>query len=233
MPSLDSFIEIWFAGGWVMIPLLVLSLMIYGIAVQLIIYFKRSRFRSIPEETWMDWIANPEKGEGEIGEMIRYTQDGSHTMRSLQSKFVEVSTSRLPEIDQRLTLMGVLVAAAPLLGLLGTVLGMLKTFDGISIGGTKTADVIAKGISEALITTEMGLLVALPGYVFISLLKSRRSEFVAFLARIESQTIQKYKRGDRKVPSVSSRQPVAAGNAALNDNQSVASGNSSDSRGIE
>lgn len=181
-----------------MIPLLLLSLLIYGTAVQLWLYFKSSRFKKLSDSTWMDWIENPSKGEGEIGDLIRYTQEGSQNMRQLQNKFIEVTTSRLPGVDQRIALMSALVAAAPLLGLLGTVLGMLKTFDGISIGGNKTADVIAQGISEALITTEMGLLVALPGYVFISMLKSQRSEFVAFLARIESQTVQKFK---KKSPS--------------------------------
>ncbi len=194
MPKFEDFIQIWLAGGWVMIPLLFLSLLIYGTAVQLHLYFKRSNFKKISEETWMNWIADPTKAEGEIGDMIQYTQHELRSLRHLQNKFAEVTISRLPEIDQRLNLMSVLVAAAPLLGLLGTVLGMLKTFNGISVGGNQTGDVIAQGISEALITTEMGLLVALPGYVFISALKTRRTEFVAFLSRIESQTIQKYKK---------------------------------------
>lgn len=220
MPKFGEFIEIWFAGGWVMIPLLLLSLLIYGTAVQLHLYFKRSNFKKISEDTWMNWISDPSKSEGEIGEMIRYTQQGSHSLRHLQNKFAEVTTSRLPEIDQRITLMSVLVAAAPLLGLLGTVLGMLKTFDGISVGGTKTADVIAKGISEALITTEMGLLVALPGYVFISILKSRRSEFVAFLARIESQTIQKFKKEENSLSKTKIGLKLGEQNTSKNiDNQ--------------
>lgn len=194
MPQLREFTEIWMAGGWVMIPLLFLSLLIYGTAVQLWLYFRRSRFRSISDETWMAWIDQPQKAEGEIGDIIQYALSGQLTMRKVQARFSEITVSRLPEIDQRLNLMNVLVAAAPLLGLLGTVLGMLTTFDGISVGGTKTTDIIARGISEALITTEMGLLVALPGYVFISLLKSVRSEFVALLARIESHILQKLRK---------------------------------------
>ena len=176
-----------------MLPLLFLSLMIYGTAMQLWLYFKRSQFQKIPEEKWLSWIQDPSQCRGEIGDMIRYTQSGGTSIRQIQSRFFEINASRLPEIDQRIVLMGVLVAAAPLLGLLGTVLGMLTTFDGISVGGSKTTDVIARGISEALITTEMGLLVAVPGYLFISILKTKRNEFVALLARIESQTIQKYK----------------------------------------
>jgi biopolymer transport protein ExbB len=199
MPQLREFTEIWIAGGWVMLPLLFLSFLIYGIAVQLWMYFSRTRFRKIPDSQWMAWIEDPSQAQGEIGDMIRYTQSGQLNIRQVQNRFFEINASRLPSIDQRLNLMSVLVASAPLLGLLGTVLGMLTTFDGISVGGSKTTDVIARGISEALITTEMGLLVAVPGYVFISMLKSRRNEFVALLARIESQTIQKLKCATPKI----------------------------------
>lgn len=210
MPDFREFVEIWKAGGWVMLPLLFLSLMIYGTAVQLWLYFRRSQFDKVPDEKWMGWIQDPSSAEGEIGEIVRYVQSGGGSMRQIQSRFLEVNTSRLPEIDQRILLMNVLVAAAPLLGLLGTVLGMLTTFDGISIGGTKTTDVIARGISEALITTEMGLLVAVPGYLFISVLKTKRSEFVALLARIESQTIQKFRN------ATSGKDPVQTGEIIKN-----------------
>lgn len=200
MPQLREFTEIWIAGGWVMIPLLFLSLLIYGTAVQLWLYFRRSRFRLICDETWMAWIDDPGKAEGEIGEIVRYAAAGPLSMRKVHDRFAEITASRLPDIDQRLNLMNVLVAAAPLLGLLGTVLGMLTTFDGISTGGDKTTDIIARGISEALITTEMGLLVALPGYVFISMLKSMRTDFVALLARIESHIIQRVRKQSSHKP---------------------------------
>ncbi len=62
--------------------------------------------------------------------------------------------------------LGALAAVSPLLGILGTVLGMIKAFNVIAASGSRRPDLIASGISEALITTAFGLLVAIPLYLF-------------------------------------------------------------------
>jgi biopolymer transport protein ExbB len=67
------------------------------------------------------------------------------------------------ELDRRLEVISVLAVVAPLLGLLGTVLGMIETFQVISDYGTGNARAMAGGISVALVTTQTGLLVAIPG----------------------------------------------------------------------
>jgi len=67
--------------------------------------------------------------------------------------------------ERRLPLLKVIAAAAPLLGLLGTVVGMMKTFTLITVFGTGNASKLSSGISEALVTTEMGLMVAIPTLV--------------------------------------------------------------------
>jgi biopolymer transport protein ExbB len=88
--------------------------------------------------------------------------------------------------------MRVCIGAAPLLGLLGTVTGMLATFDALASGsgGEKTMQLVAKGISEALITTETGLVIALPG-VFMQYQLARRFErYKAFLAHLETACTQ-------------------------------------------
>lgn len=78
------------------------------------------------------------------------------------------------ELKRYLALIAILSGIAPLLGLLGTVIGMIQTFDVISIYGTGNAKAMAGGISVALITTEAGLLVAIPG-LFLSGLLARRA----------------------------------------------------------
>ncbi len=67
----------------------------------------------------------------------------------------------------------VLVTSAPLIGLLGTVSGMFKTFSGMAIARSATSEVISRGISEALITTQAGLIIAVPSFIVCSLLKHR------------------------------------------------------------
>jgi len=91
------------------------------------------------------------------------------------------------------------VSAAPLVGLLGTVTGMLATFGalGTGSGGDKTMGLVASGISEALITTETGLVIALPGLFFQYNLQRSFERYHAFLAHVETvctQAIHKKKK---------------------------------------
>jgi len=97
-------------------------------------------------------------------------------------------------IDRRAKFLGTLVAAAPLMGLLGTVMGMLQTFFGISTsGGAETAGVVAAGISEALVTTETGLTIALPGIFVVMIIQRQRHQIEAKLARLESLTLTHFR----------------------------------------
>jgi hypothetical protein len=84
--------------------------------------------------------------------------------------------------------MKVCVSAAPLVGLLGTVTGMLSTFGALSSGsgGEKTMSMVAGGISEALITTETGLVIALPGLFLQYQLSRKHERYVAFLAHLQT-----------------------------------------------
>lgn len=67
---------------------------------------------------------------------------------------------------QRL-LIGAMIAAAPLLGLLGTVAGMVRTFESLAAHGARSVEGLASGISEALLNTEAGLVVAIPGVLVL------------------------------------------------------------------
>ncbi len=67
--------DTWKSGGVVMFPLVLVALLIYTVAVSLLMNFRQRRFRHLKDETITDWVAEPERGEGEVGEIIRYTQD--------------------------------------------------------------------------------------------------------------------------------------------------------------
>ena len=87
----------------------------------------------------------------------------------------------------RRTLLQILVTTAPLLGLLGTVSGMLATFQGINASNGNTFDLVASGISEAMITTETGLVVAIPASLILMFIGARIRAVEDSLARISSQ----------------------------------------------
>ena len=84
----------------------------------------------------------------------------------------------------RKVLLQILVTTAPLLGLLGTVTGMLATFQGLNEGSGNTLDLVAAGISEAMITTETGLVIAIPASLLVMRIRSRIQSVEMTLARI-------------------------------------------------
>ena len=76
------------------------------------------------------------------------------------------------------------------MGLLGTVIGMLGTFSAISSGGgSETVDMVAAGISEALITTQTGLFIALPGIFLVLVIQRQKSAIASGILRLESQSL--------------------------------------------
>jgi biopolymer transport protein ExbB len=89
-----------------------------------------------------------------------------------------------PVLDRGLAMIGVTAAVAPLLGLLGTVTGMINTFKAITVFGTGDAKSLSSGISEALITTEYGLIVAIPALLLSAFLSRRVSGYLASLERL-------------------------------------------------
>lgn len=87
----------------------------------------------------------------------------------------------------RKMLLKILVATAPLLGLLGTVTGMLATFQGLNQGSGNTLDLVAAGISEAMITTETGLVIAIPASLMVMVIGSRIQSVESALSMIVNQ----------------------------------------------
>ena len=186
--------DIWTAGGWVMIPLLVLAVLIYSSGMQLLLFMRRGNIQLGQETEWLKWIYAPEQAEGRAGEIIRYTQENVFAAKHVRNRFEEVRRSLLSDIERRIVFLNTLVATAPLMGLLGTVIGMLATFVGLATsGGGETVDVVSAGISEALITTQTGLIIALPGVFLVLVIRSRKHAVEAALARIEALTLTKLK----------------------------------------
>ena len=94
--------------------------------------------------------------------------------RSTVRQFAVFELDRLAWVERRLPFIGVLAGAAPLAGLLGTVSGMLVTFSGLATSNAAAPiDKISVGISEALITTQAGLLLAIPAAFLLALLRKQ------------------------------------------------------------
>lgn len=182
---------IWLSGGRAMIAIAVIAFIMFAIGLNVNLKLSGRGF-SMREKKWRRWLDFPDERRGPVGELLDFATGGS-SIETTATLFDEMRASEIAPFERELRLMKICVSAAPLLGLLGTVTGMLATFSALATGsgGDKTMEEVANGISEALITTETGLVIALPGVFAHYLLVRKLEKYTAFLARVESACTQK------------------------------------------
>lgn len=183
--------DIWVAGGWAMIPIAIVAALMFGVGLRVWLGLLGKGHRSTPEKVWRLWLTNADHREGPIGELLDEVAD-EPSIEASAAAFAGLRAAEVAPFERDLKVMKVCIATGPLLGLLGTVTGMLGTFDALATGsgGDKTMAAVAKGISEALITTETGLVVALPGMFFQYQLARQKDRYAAFLAHLETVCTQ-------------------------------------------
>jgi len=191
--AFQQMLHTWTNGGWVMAALALVALVAYGLAVHLLITLYHHGLKRLSDDRIRSWVEKPAEAPRKLRELVRYTQDEVHSILDIEGRFREVEAGQVHAVDRQLTFVSVLVVSAPLFGLLGTVLGMLLTFKAISIGGSTTSDVIARGISEALVATQGGMMVAIPGLLLTHVAKRWRNEYVVFLTRLEGITLRHFR----------------------------------------
>lgn len=181
-------LNMFLAGGGIMYMLGGVAFILYATAFAALAYVNRGNLNEKDAARWNAWIADPEKAEGRMGEALRYALHGPKlSIKTVQRRFDEVRLNVIQAIDRRLLVINTLVAAAPLAGLLGTVMGMLGMFAGLAEGkGASGMQKVAAGMQEALITTQTGLTIALPGLFIALVVKSKRNAISAALTRVES-----------------------------------------------
>lgn len=181
--------EVWplfLSGGHLMWPLMGLSVVIYYTAFELFLYFYRNDLNYQNETRITQWLKQPDTCPHGLQYICRYVKEGVHTLLDLQQRFSEVRNVHIDLIDRRIRFLVIVTSVAPLMGLLGTVVGMLTTFRGISAAAGETVDLVARGISEALVTTQTGLMIAIPAYLFVGLIRKKRDELELMLTHMES-----------------------------------------------
>ena len=110
-----------------------------------------------------------------------YESNSSANVETLELKLDDAILKEMPALEKNLSLLKLLSGVAPLLGLLGTVTGMILTFQAITLFGTGDPKLMAGGISQALITTVLGLVVAIPILLLHSVAATRSREIVQVL----------------------------------------------------
>jgi biopolymer transport protein ExbB len=123
-----------------------------------------------------------ESFSGYYGQIVSVVIENHRKSREeSESHIEEVFLKAVPQLEKRLNTISVLGGAAPLLGLLGTVFGMIQLFDVITIYGTSDPKLLAGGISIALVTTQMGLIVAVPVTLVHNFVRNRIKNLVSDL----------------------------------------------------
>jgi biopolymer transport protein ExbB len=171
-------------GGFVMYPILGLFLLAILVALfKTLELFRVKPAKSKDIEVILDHLrddnddaalAHAKSVGGPVGEMLcAAVQNAGQDREVIEEVLYETIIKTQPKLERFLAFIAVVAATAPLLGLLGTVTGMIKTFKLITIVGTGDARNLSSGISEALITTKWGLIVAIPTLIMHALLNRK------------------------------------------------------------
>ena len=177
-------VEIVKAGGWLMAPIILCGILAVGIMLER--YWTLQQKRVIPEDltskVW-GWVKQNTLDQKQIqtlhqgsalGQILAAGLINRDRERSIMKDSIE-DTGRhvVHELERYLDALGTVAAITPLLGLLGTVIGMVKVFAAITTHGVGNPTVLAGGIAEALITTAAGLTVAIPALIGYRYYRSR------------------------------------------------------------
>ena len=200
-------LEIILAGGWLMAPIILCSILALTIIAERFWTLRRSKV--VPKglgEQVKDWAARHEldrrhieqlRSESALGRVLAAALINRNRSRDLIKEAVE-DTGRhvVHELERFLNTLGTIAGISPLLGLLGTVIGMIKVFSAILVHGVGNANELAGGISEALITTAAGLTVAIPSFFFYRYFKGQVEEYVVSMEEQAINLIEAIERGN-------------------------------------
>lgn len=161
------------AGGWLMLPLILSSIFTVAITIERYIRLKRSQV--LPRDLFVNAsnaetvISNLQQEQAKKSPLGRILLAGyEHKEQGEQFARAQMEAAASQEIsflEKNINFLGTLSAIAPLLGLLGTVLGIIESFLVIDVGSAGNASMMMPGISKALITTAVGMLIAIPAMI--------------------------------------------------------------------
>ncbi len=189
------------SGGWLMLPIIICSILAAAICVERFWTLGSDRIapKQLLAEVWTHI-----KREQLDGQRLRELRAGSLLGQILAAGLVsarrgrdamkesieEAGAQATHELERFLTPLGTIASITPLLGLLGTVIGMIKVFNAIMLEGTGNANVLAGGISEALITTAAGISVAIPALIFYRYFNRRVDELVLTMEQEAARLVE-------------------------------------------
>ncbi len=179
-------------GGWVIWPIVISSVVAFIICVERFWTLRRSKItpKHLVAQVW-SWIKNNQLDKGKLktlkessplGEILAAGIVNHAYGREVMKEAIRDSGRQVVvTLERFLNTLGTIAVITPLLGLLGTVIGMIKVFTVITVQGVGDANALAGGISEALLTTAAGLTVAIPALIFHRYFERKVDELVIIM----------------------------------------------------
>ena len=197
--------EIVKAGGPVMVPIILCSIVAVAIIIERLWTLRQQRVvpAELTDKVWQ-WIENRTLSDKQIralelhsplGRILAAGISNRHRDRAVMIESIEDAGRHVThDLERYLGMLGTIAAVSPLLGLLGTVVGMIRTFKAITIAGVGDPPAMAGGIAEALITTAAGLIIAVPALMAYRYLRGRVDSLVI---RMEKESLKLVQAIDR------------------------------------
>ncbi|WP_319370369.1 MotA/TolQ/ExbB proton channel family protein [uncultured Ilyobacter sp.] len=126
--------------------------------------------------------------------LLQCTKNKESNIVLMEEKAREIGLAQLPRLERGMWILGIVAHTTPLLGLLGTVTGMIQAFHAIASHGTGDPSVLAEGISKALITTAGGLTVAIPAVIFYNYFNKRIDTVVNTMEKASVEMINFFRK---------------------------------------
>lgn len=196
------------AGGWVMWPLLVFSIITVAIVLERLWVLRSSRIAppGLLEDVWT-LVRNEEldndklaalREESPLGRILASgLVNARHGRDIMKESIVDAAAHEVHDMQRYLNLLGSIAMISPLLGLLGTVLGMVDMFNSLVLAGNGNTALLAAGIGKALYTTVAGLTVAIPATFFHRFFGRRIDDIVVIMEQDAIRLIDVF-HGDRE-----------------------------------
>lgn len=179
------------AGGWLMLPLILCSIFTVAISIERFIRLKRSAVlpsalmssssHSV-DQVIVQLQQNQALQTSPLGRILKAGIENQSMGEQFAKAQMEVTASQeIGYLERNINFLGTMSAVAPLLGLLGTVVGIIESFLVIDIGSSSSPTLMIPGISKALITTAVGMLIAIPALMVYRYFQRLVHEYIAEL----------------------------------------------------
>lgn len=196
------------AGGWVMAPIILCSIVATAIVLERFWSLQKRRIapKHLVAQIW-HWAKNNQLNAEHIGQLRASSPLGRilaaglvnlhHSREVMKESIQDTGRHVVHDLERFLNTLGTIASITPLLGLLGTVFGVIQVFGAMTTQGVGNPALVAGGISKALVTTAAGMTVAIPSLIFYRYFRGRVDDLVVTIEQ-EAIKLVEVLHGDRE-----------------------------------